>query len=257
MNLLTEIDLMGKYNSHIPLKLRLFFPIAIIIVAVIVVISVLFVNSSIKTFNAQVENNLTLQAKTISKMFERERQLKLEKVKTNLKVAHNLFYDQQFKIEDRKINVFARNQVSNKLHEVQINKCLLDRKPLTNNFSLVDSIKNLLGGTATIFQKIDSGYIRVSTNVQNTDGSRAVNTYIPNDSPVIQAIERNETYYGRAYVVNDWYITAYEPILKDGKPIGILYVGDKEKDLLRLREIIYELQIGESGYPFVLVNTKG
>lgn len=251
MNLLNHLDSMGKYNSNIPLKLRLFFPIAIIIIVVIVVVSVLFVNSSIKTFNTQVENNLRLQAKTISKMFERERQLKLEKVKTNLKVAHNLFYNQLFEIEASKIDVFAKNQINNKLHKEQLDKWFLNKHSLSDNFSFVDSVKNLLGGTATIFQKIDSGYIRISTNVQNVDGSRAVNTYIPNESPVIQAIERNETYYGRAYVVNDWYITAYEPILKNGKPIGILYVGNKEKDLQRLREIIYDLKIGESGYPFV------
>lgn len=251
MNLLNHLDSMGKYNSNIPLKLRLFFPIAIIIIVVIVVVSVLFVNSSIKTFNTQVENNLRLQAKTISKMFERERQLKLEKVKTNLKVAHNLFYNQLFEIEASKIDVFAKNQINNKLHKEQLDKWFLNKHSLSDNFSFVDSVKNLLGGTATIFQKIDSGYIRISTNVQNIDGSRAVNTYIPNESPVIQAIERNETYYGRAYVVNDWYITAYEPILKNGKPIGILYVGNKEKDLQRLREIIYDLKIGESGYPFV------
>lgn len=251
MNLFTETDAMGRSNSNIPLKLRIFFPIAIIIILVILVVSILFVNSSIKTFNAQVKNNLRLEAKTIAKMFERERQLKLEKVKTNLKVAHNLFYDRPLKFSDRKTKIKAINQISGNTHETTINDWFLENDLLTENFSFVDSIKNLLGGTATIFQKIDSGYIRISTNVQNTDGSRAINTYIPNESPVIKAIERNETYYGRAYVVNDWYITAYEPIHTNGKIAGMLYVGNKEKDLQRLREIIYSLKIGESGYPFV------
>ena len=83
--------------------------------------------------------------------------------------------------------------------------------------------------TTTIFQKIDSGYVRVSTNVLNLDGSRAVGTYIPNGSPVVQTIETGKVYIGRAYVVNDWYITAYEPLVHNGEIVGMLYVGDKEK----------------------------
>lgn len=251
MNLLIQIEQMGKYNSNIPLKLRLFLPIAFIIILIIGVATVLFVNSSIKTFNHQSEHNLELEVKTIAKMFERERELKLEKVKTNLKVAHSIFYSHTFGISKKIVIVQAKNQVSQVSHEVVLNKWMLNDKCLNDHFSFVDSIKNLLGGTATIFQKIDSGYIRLSTNVQNTDGSRALNTYIPNASPVIQAIERGETYYGRAYVVNDWYITAYEPIRVDGEIVGILYVGNKEKDLQKLREILYGLTIGESGYTSV------
>lgn len=248
---LTKITEMGENHSYIPLKLRLFFPIAFIIILVIAIATVLFINNSITTFNSQAEHNLELEVKTISKMFERERELKLEKVKTNLKVAHNLFYSHSFEIKKNSTVVEAENQFSGDLHEVSIANWFLDDKKLSDNFSFVDSINNLLGGTATIFQKIDSGYLRVSTNVQNTDGSRAVNSFIPNSSPVIQAIERGETYYGRAYVVNDWYITAYEPIIVDHHTVGILYVGNKEKDLEKLREILYSLKIGETGYTSV------
>jgi len=242
---------MGKSKSIIPLKLRLFFPIAFIIIFIIAVATMLFINSSIKTFNLQIENNLELEVKTITKMFERERQLKLEKVKTNLKVAHSLFYNEKLEITNEKINVQAINQEDGSVHNIQINNWLLNGGLLNNNFVFVDSIKNLLGGTATIFQKIDSGYIRVSTNVQNTDSTRAVNTFIPNSSPVILAIERGETYFGRAFVVNDWYITAYEPIIDNNQTVGILYVGNREKDLQKLREILYSLKIGKTGYPFV------
>jgi methyl-accepting chemotaxis protein len=65
-------------------------------------------------------------------------------------------------------------------------------------------------------------------------------------------LKNNERYFGRAYVVNDWYITAYEPICINGKPKGILYVGNKEKDLPVLRSILTNLKIGTSGSLFVL-----
>jgi PAS domain S-box-containing protein len=47
--------------------------------------------------------------------------------------------------------------------------------------------------------------------------------------------------------VNDWYITAYEPIYHEGEIKGILYVGDKEKDLPKLSKVLNTLRPGKSG----------
>jgi two-component system NtrC family sensor kinase len=87
-------------------------------------------------------------------------------------------------------------------------------------------------GTATIFQDD----VRVSTNVKNLDGSRAIGTRV---SEIVydQVIIKGVPYIGRAYVVNNWYITAYEPI-KDitNKVVGILYVGILEQKYLDTKE---------------------
>ena len=251
MIIFSKYDQMGEYNSNIPLKLRLFLPIAFIIIVIITIASFLIIRNSLEVFDLQAEKNLELEVKTIDKMFERERQLKMEKVEVNLRVTHNLFYGQAFNISNQKRTVKAINQLTNEIHEVAINEWLLNGRYINDDFSFVDSVRHLLGCTATIFQKIDEGYIRMSTNVENKDGSRALNTFIPNSSPVIQAIEQKQIYYGRAYVVNDWYITAYEPIIKNDEVLGMLYVGEKEKDLPKLREILYGLKIGKTGYPFV------
>ncbi|MCD4773344.1 MAG: Cache 3/Cache 2 fusion domain-containing protein, partial [Bacteroidales bacterium] len=90
------------------------------------------------------------------------------------------------------------------------------------------------------------------TNVRKSDNTRAVGTFIPNNSPVVQTVLNNQTFLGRAFVVNDWYITAYEPILNNGEIVGMLYVGGKEKDLDVLRNILSDLKIGKSGYIYVL-----
>ncbi|MFQ6061756.1 MAG: cache domain-containing protein [Methanosarcinales archaeon] len=43
-------------------------------------------------------------------------------------------------------------------------------------------------------------------------------------------LKQGKAWIDRAFVVNDWYITAYEPIRNiDNKIIGILYVGMLEK----------------------------
>ena len=76
-------------------------------------------------------------------------------------------------------------------------------------------------GTATIFLKD----IRISTNVLNPDGNRAIGT-VASEEVTKHVLTEGNKWTDRAFVVNDWYITAYEPI-EDifGQRIGMLYVG--------------------------------
>ncbi len=243
---------MLKLNSFLSLKIKLFLPIASIIILIIAVATILFINNSIEKFNLQIEKSLELEVNTIKQMFERERQLKFEKVERSLNVAHKLFYDKNFKIFNENIEAEAINQETNNKHLVKIKRWTLDNQNIINNFNFIDSTQNILKeGTITIFQKIDSGFIRISTNVINDNGKRAVYTYIPNSSPVAKSINNGKTYFGRAYVVNDWYITAYEPIIYNNEIVGILYVGNKEKDLDKLKTILHKLEIGANGYCYV------
>ena len=76
-------------------------------------------------------------------------------------------------------------------------------------------------GTATIFQDD----VRISTNVKNADGSRAVGTRVAEDV-YNRVVRQGSLWTGRAYVVNDWYIAAYEPLTDlKGAIVGMLYVG--------------------------------
>jgi two-component system NtrC family sensor kinase len=106
---------------------------------------------------------------------------------------------------------------------------------LNRNYEIVDEVKQTVFqgavykgkdiGTATIFQ----ADVRISTNVSNTDGTRAIGTRIAADV-YEQVVVKGELWVGRAYVVNDWYIAAYEPIRDPGeKIIGIIYVGILEQ----------------------------
>jgi two-component system NtrC family sensor kinase len=102
---------------------------------------------------------------------------------------------------------------------------------LNRDYEVVDKVKDILYrgekykgkdiGTATIFE----GDLRVSTNVVNDDGSRAIGTCV-SEAVYDQVLLKGESWIARAFVVNDWYISAYEPI-KDiaGNIVGILYVG--------------------------------
>lgn len=76
-------------------------------------------------------------------------------------------------------------------------------------------------GTATIFFKD----IRIATNVLSPDGSRAIGT-VASEEVTKHVLTDGKKWIDRAFVVNDWYITAYEPI-EDifGQRVGMLYVG--------------------------------
>lgn len=102
---------------------------------------------------------------------------------------------------------------------------------LNRNLDFVDRINaivypqgSLLGesnGTATIFL----GDVRVATNVRLFQSERAIGTRV---SQAVRdaALLRGETWLDRAFVVNDWYVSGYRPIIDSfGERVGMLYVG--------------------------------
>jgi signal transduction histidine kinase len=102
---------------------------------------------------------------------------------------------------------------------------------LNRNLTFIDTINDLVyptasltegsQGTATLFLED----VRVSTNVRLFQDERALGTRV--SAAVYETVlERGEVWLDRAFVVNDWYISAYEPIIDSfGQRVGMLYVG--------------------------------
>ena len=102
---------------------------------------------------------------------------------------------------------------------------------LNRNLAFIDEINNLVypsgritesgQGTATIFLED----VRISTNVRLFEDVRALGTRV---SAAVRArvLDEGQVWLDRAFVVNDWYVSAYEPIVDSfGKRVGMLYVG--------------------------------
>lgn len=113
---------------------------------------------------------------------------------------------------------------------------------LNKNNAVVDRIKKIVFedvtfdgkdvGSATIFL----GGTRISTNVQNLDGTRAIGTRL-SEEVYNRVIVRKEKWADRAFVVTDWYFSAYEPIFDvSGAIIGSLYVGMLEQPHIALKK---------------------
>ncbi len=126
-------------------------------------------------------------------------------------------------------------------------------KLVNRRFELVDRIHSIVFenrmyrskpvGTVTIF--LDD--TRIATNVLDRSGQRAIGTCV--SSEVYEnVIIRGISWFARAFVVTDWYLTAYEPI-EDvvGRRIGILYVGILEQpfnDMRRQIGLVFAAIIG-------------
>lgn len=135
-------------------------------------------------------------------------------------------------------------------------------KLLNKHLSLVDEIQKIIygeekfdgieRGSATLFL----GDRRIATTIRLDDGSRALGTQV---SPQVAkaVLEEKQSWLGRARVIDEWYLTAYEPLLDiDGQPIGALYVGLLEKPFMALKArvggILFGLLLLGSGIGYLL-----
>jgi methyl-accepting chemotaxis protein len=128
---------------------------------------------------------------------------------------------------------------------------------------LVDEVMRLTREYCTVFQRINEAgdMLRVATSVVQTNGSRAVGTFIParqpdgTESAVIREVLAGRTFRGRAMVVGDWHATAYEPLwdASRSRVIGMVYVGLGLRDINReLMSSLRSIRIGKTGYIYVL-----
>lgn len=118
---------------------------------------------------------------------------------------------------------------------------LVGGRLLNRNLDFIDTINALVyraqslpegsQGTATLF--LDD--VRISTNVRLFENVRALGTRV-SASVRARVLDHGTTWLDRAFVVNDWYISAYEPITDSfGRRVGMLYVGFLEAPFARAK----------------------
>ncbi|MDP1735671.1 MAG: cache domain-containing protein [Sulfuritalea sp.] len=114
---------------------------------------------------------------------------------------------------------------------------------LNKNLEFVDRINDIvypegalpLGsvGTATLF--LDD--VRIATNVRLFENVRAIGTRVSAEVRHT-VLDLGRTWLDRAFVVNDWYVSAYEPVIDSrGQRVGMLYVGFLEGPFQHARQL--------------------
>ena len=120
---------------------------------------------------------------------------------------------------------------------------------VSNIVSAAGTLPGDFRGTATVFL----GDVRINTSVRRADGSRALGTLLSRE--VKEAVlDRGESWFKRAFVVDNWFISGYEP-LQDfrGQRIGVLYVGFPEAPFVQAKWKALALVIGLAAVLLVLV----
>lgn len=244
---------MRRINDlRIGTRLNIFLSSAVVVV--LTVLGVYLYYSQKQNIIEDTDSHMSEQVGDLCNIVQLQIKERQERIEASLNVAHEIF-NTAGSIEldyAHETEVQAINQLTQEAKNVKIPMLLHNKNVLYNNSSLVDHITSLTGAKSTVFQKIEGGYLRIATSVLKADGSRAINTFIPDNSPVIAAIEKGETFNGRAFVVDDWYLTSYMPLKIDNQVVGMLFVGMPEKDMKNIKEVFNQKKYMQTGYPFIV-----
>ncbi len=126
---------------------------------------------------------------------------------------------------------------------------------INDDTGFVDRVEDLTGACCAVFLKEGNRAMRISTSIVNENGERAVGTYLP-DSVYNEVIRNGRKFSGRSWVINAWYISAYEPIRDIGdEVVGVLFcsVCEHSDDL---GKVILAQKVGETGYIYA-IDSKG
>lgn len=165
------------------------------------------------------------------------------------------------------------NPQTKQTKNIKLPEILIGDKPLEKNLSfsektpIIDTLKDLLGGAISIYQKInDTGdMLRIATTISTLSNDRAIGTTLyaidkdnqPN--PIITSLMEGQQFRGSAYLFDDWYLTAFEPIKNKkneaNEVIGAIAVGIRQKNLESLTKAIEEITIGLNGYVWIIKGT--
>jgi methyl-accepting chemotaxis protein len=262
MSIRTKITLMG---------------VLLPIISVVIVLSLIMIqrqNLSTKlrkTLDSQVNEELALLARDVYLLCRTENDAVLNTLQADLGVSRDILQRAgTVSLSRQAVSWDAKNQVTGETAPVTLPRLLVGETWLgqatdaNTHVPIVDDTVRLTGAACTLFQRMNEkgDMLRIATSVLGKDGSRAIGTFIPSvnvdGSPnaVIATVLSGKTFQGRAFVVDSWYITAYEPILDEkGSVIGMLFVGVKQQNLKTLISSIGAIKIGKSGYAYVLQGT--
>jgi PAS domain S-box-containing protein len=213
-----------------------------------------------KALRKAAEQDLDHVVRNVYSMCQIQHESVGKKVLINLNVAKEILYkhgnsvsvNNNAKIHYDGINETTKEKLSLDLPEISIGGLT------ASNAKIAEEVFRIGGGMCAILQKTGNNqFVLISTNIQNKDKGNAAGTVIDTDDPIAKALLKGVPYEGDAFLVDDWYITACEPV-KDsqGRLVGGLWVGIKEQSSASLKSEIKSIEVGKTGYVYV-INSKG
>ncbi|TWH72135.1 Cache 3/Cache 2 fusion domain-containing protein [Modestobacter roseus] len=166
---------------------------------------------------------------------------RLAYVRRALTTAQDLLDDAGgVELGERTVDLTVRDQATGAAHAATLPELLLGGVPVDRDDDprrpapLVDAVVAEVGGSCTLFQRLDAtdSMVRATTSVLTPAGRRNIGTYISRTNadgsanPVLAAVLAGQTYTGPATVAGKPFFTAYTGVHSaSGELIGMLYVG--------------------------------
>jgi len=231
-------------------------PITILLLIVALVVAVLITNSQINAVYEKVNQEIQLNSVHIRSNLDLIYSSKLEQINSSMKIYKN-----------RTLALGAPNlngtvKIADKVYP----DLAFGSTKMGLNYAIVDRlIEEFPGSTATLFVRDGNDFVRISTNVKKSDGSRAVGTTLNKAGAAYSKNINGESFYGVVDILGEKYLTGYEPIkIKNNEVLGIWYIGYPLKALNELGEEIKKTKILNSGFcalldasDKILFNTDG
>jgi len=165
----TKVNKLGGFKSFYKKSIsnQIMIPLSVLIILTITAVSyilkVRFESDLLNTANFKVNSEI----QNVEDQLKTTNNLMLEQVKTAVQVLREKSLlqgtpstNESFVVKDKTVpGLYLGSQLMN------------------DNYSLVDNVVNITGGTATLFVKSGSEFVRVSTNVVKDDGTRALVQY--------------------------------------------------------------------------------
>ena len=103
---------------------------------------------------------------------------------------------------------------------------------LTRHYNIIDDVTNSLGIYATVFIREQNDFRRVTTNIIDSSGNRAVDTRLNNET-ISNIIRSGNSYIGEAIILGRDFLAIYQPLFEYGTSnvIGILFVGTEMSEI--------------------------
>jgi methyl-accepting chemotaxis protein len=246
---------MKKLND-LKIGTRLNLILSIVFIVIIAAVGLYNISNQKKQIISDTDIRLFEQVDDLAILINEQIAQNQKNTEKALSVFENIAISSGKFVAGNQFIIEAKNQETNEVAQAPLKKVFLSNKPLYNSTEMVDKVTELTGVIASVLQKIPQGYVRISTSITQADGNRAINTFIPNNSPVAMALDNGEMYKGRAIILGEWHRTAYKPFkLNDGTTI-VLFTGSNEINKQGLKEIFKNKKYFKSGYPY-MVDNKG
>ena len=259
MKIRTKITLMG---ALLPL-------ISVVIVLLLIVLQRQNLSTRLgKTLDSQISEELVLLSSEVYALCRTENDAVGRNLEADLNTSRDILHRAgTVSLSRQVVSWNAKNQFTGELTQLvlprlQVGASWLGQVADTTAYvPVVDDTVKLTNAACTVFQRMNEqgDMLRVATSVVGKDGARAIGTYIPAVNPdgspnqVVSTVLSGNTFEGRAFVVDSWFITAYEPIHDaKGSVIGMLFVGVKQENLKTLIKTIQAIRVGDTGYAYVL-----